>query len=276
MRAALAFFILFGVLPLGAGLVYAFLYATGIIGLLNTGFTLQNWYNAVISRSLWQSISLSLGISLLVSALAFFAAVYSWYYSRLLLEKRIPQALLRAPLAVPPIVASFVSYQWWSNSGVFARIFQQLGWIQRNADFPELVNDAAYFGVVVTLFYLSFPFVLLYLIDQARRMQLGAYLELAATLGASEGQIRRKLLFPMLFYRMLPTLVLYAVFLFGAYEAPLVLGRQSPAMISVLIHEKLSRYNLSDIPLAYAYALVYAGILMLLLGVFWRWNEKTD
>ena len=52
----------------------------------------------------------------------------------------------------------------------------------------------------------------------------------------------------------------------GAYEIPLLLGQSSPQMISVLILEKLQRFNLGDIPVAYSMAVWYAAICIITIS----------
>ena len=51
------------------------------------------------------------------------------------------------------------------------------------------------------------------------------------------------------------------VFLFGAYEVPLLLGMQSPRMISVLIAHKFRKFDLADIPQAYVLTVLYALVV---------------
>jgi putative spermidine/putrescine transport system permease protein len=76
---------------------------------------------------------------------------------------------------------------------------------------------------------------------------------------------------PVLLRRALPNLGLSGIFLFGAYEAPLLLGRQSPRMISVLIAQKFRKFNLADVPQAYALTLLYAGVVG--LAAWWIFNR---
>jgi putative spermidine/putrescine transport system permease protein len=273
-HGAFVFFLCFGVIPLGAGLVYALLYSLGVIGYLNTGFTLQNWSNALSSKTLWSSLGLSLGISLLVSLVSFLGALRLIMVFQGDLNSRSFRFMLHLPLAIPPLVAAFISFQWLGSSGMLARMAVKLGWIQTSEQFPALVNDPYYIGVILTLLLLSFPFIFLYVLDQYKRARLHDFSHLAATLGANPAQIRRKVVQPVLMYRVLPMMVLYTVFLFGSYEVPLLLGRQSPAMISVLISQKFSKYNLEDVPLAYVGALVYAMLLLGLIFLFWRWHFR--
>ncbi len=275
-HAALVFFFLLGVFPLVAGLVYAGLYSLGLIGYLNTGFTLQYWYISLTSKALWASLALSLGLATTVSAVSFFLALRCVIALRLHLKQRGMRFSLHLPLALPPLVAAFVSFQWLGGTGMLARGAHAIGLIQTTDSFPVLVNDPYYIGVFVTLLLLNFPFILLLVLDQYDRAGIPEYVHLAATLGGNAAQIRRKVIRAILLHRILPTLVLYTVFLFGAYEVPLLLGQQSPAMISVLISQKFSKFNLADVPVAYTGAVLYACVILVLIACFWRWHFRQS
>lgn len=275
-HAALVFFFLLGVFPLAAGLVYAGLYSLGLIGYLNTGFTLQYWYISLTSKALWASLALSLGLATTVSAVSFFLALRCVVALRPHLKQRGVRFSLHLPLALPPLVAAFVSFQWLGGTGMLARGAHAIGLIQTTDSFPVLVNDPYYIGVFVTLLLLNFPFILLLVLDQYDRVGIPEYANLAATLGGNPTQIRRKVIRAILIHRVLPTLVLYTVFLFGAYEVPLLLGQQSPAMISVLISQKFSKFNLADVPVAYTGAVLYAGVILVLIACFWRWHFRQS
>jgi putative spermidine/putrescine transport system permease protein len=186
------------------------------------------------------------------------------------LEKPRLRFLLHLPLALPPIVAAFLSFQWLGSSGMLARLVFGAGLIENAEGFPPLINDPLYLGVCTTLVLGTFPFLLLVFLQQYRAANLLEISELAATLGASATQIQRRVVAPVLLRRAAPTILLYAIFLFGAYEVPLLLGRQNPTMISMFISQKFRRYNLADLPVAYVATVVYALMLMLVVILFWQ------
>ncbi|MBK8555069.1 MAG: hypothetical protein IPL65_04535 [Lewinellaceae bacterium] len=69
-------------------------------------------------------------------------------------------------------------------------------------------------------------------------------------------------------------MVLYTIILFGAYEVPLVLGRQHPRMISVLIAQKFGRFDLLALPQAYVLTVMYALLVSVALWWFGPGSEK--
>lgn len=268
-------FLLLGVFPLTAGIGYALTYSFGLTGALSQGFTTQYWQKALFMPDLWVSLLLSASVSFMVISLSFMFALLLTVRMRDQLDARLPRFVLQMPLAIPPLVAGFISFQWWSNSGMLARMAFRAGLIRDALQFPELINDMWYIGVTATLFLTTFPFILLLMLDQYQRADIPALSGLAATLGAPESYIRRKVVAPVLLKRMAPTLLMYGVFLLGAYEVPLLLGRQSPAMISVLIGQKFKKFNLDDLPVAYAETVIYALLTMATVMVFWKWNKPA-
>jgi putative spermidine/putrescine transport system permease protein len=269
-NTAPAFFLLFAVFPLAAGLAYALLYSLGLVGALAQGFTLSAWADALTDAAFWRSLGLSAGLAAAVLAISTALALGLLMTLRPQLEQPRVRFLLHFPLALPPMVAAFVSFQWLGSAGMLARL---TGAGSPEA-FPPLINDPLYLGVGLTLTLTTFPFLLLIFLNHYRAANLLQITDLAATLGASAGQVRRRVLAPVLLRRAAPTLLLYGVFLFGAYEVPLLLGRQSPAMISMFIHQKFSRFNLADLPVAYMATVVYA--LAVMSAVLFFFGKKKE
>lgn len=260
-KIAPAFFLLFAVAPLAAGLVYVLLYSLGLVGALSQGFTLDNWRNTLTNSGLWASLGLSAllatVVTLVSTALALWLTV--WLYP--LLQRPRVRFLLHFPLAVPPMVAAFVSFQWLGSSGMLARAAFALGWISQPDQFSPLVNDPWYLGVALTLVLTTAPFFLLLFLSHYQLAGLAQLSQAAATLGAAPRYIQRYVVAPVLLRRAAPTLLLYGIFLFGAYEVPLLLGRQNPALISVFIAQKFNKFNLSDLPVAYVATVLYAALV---------------
>lgn len=256
-------------LPLIGGLLYAFAYSTGLTGLLSQGFTLKHWaglFQGVFGQSLWFSAAVACASLTLALALAFGLLAMA----QSLWEKPFWYRALHLPLAVPPVVAAFVSYQLLSGSGLLSRMAWQAGLIGGPEDFPEWVQDRYAIAMVLSHALMAFPVLLASLLNQLHHAQLPALAQLAATLGAGKKQIVLRVQAPVLLRGILPLSLLYGVFFFGAYEIPLLLGRSSPRMVSLLIVDKLQRYNLQEIPVAYAMALWYALGCLLALGLVFR------
>jgi putative spermidine/putrescine transport system permease protein len=261
-----ALFLILGVLPLAAGLIYALLYSLGLVGALSKGFSLAPWMATLGNTGFWSAMLLS---ALMAVSVLVFSTALAWV-GLLLLRERGTRFWLYLPLAMPPMVAALVSFQWLGSSGMLARAAASMGCINDAGQFAPLINDPAYLGVGFTLTIMTFPVLLLVFLNHYHLSNAAQMRSLAATLGATETQINRTVLLPILLRRAAPTLMLYGVFLFGAFEVPLLLGRQSPAMISVFIHQKFNRFNLDDLPIAYSATVIYALAMLLFVVFFFK------
>lgn len=262
---ALGLYLLLTALPLLAGIVYALLTSVGLTGALSQGFTLSHWQWALESTEVWKSITFSMYIATMALAIAMCLAFFLVIYLRPQLEKGWLSRAIYMPLAIPAAVAAFFSFQMLSASGLLARFFYQLGWINSIHQFPELINDAWGIGIILTHALMAFPFLTLVLLNLYESKGILALSELASTLGARSVDIRVKVVFPILFKGIMPTLGLFFLFILGAYEIPLLLGRQDPQMITLLTLRKLQRFDLSVIPQAYVVALIYIALVLMVM-----------
>jgi len=268
--AGLALFLLLAVAPLLLGLVYALLYSFGIAGLVSEGPTLHYWQLALSDTEFWVSLGYTLYISLSTIALTIVAALGLVLFLKRPLQQGLPGFSLYVPLAFPAIVVAFLVFQLASRSGLLSRIFYSLGLIQSTAAFPELVNDPYAIGIIAAHTFMAVPFFTLYFMNLYDNERIGEFSNVARTLGAGRARRMFHIQIPILLRRAFPTLTLYTIFVMGSYEIPLILGRQSPQMMSVLIIRKLREYSLATIPEAYIAALLYSVIVVVLLVLIFK------
>ena len=273
-RFGLAVFLALTLLPLVAGLSYALAYSLGLAGALTSGFTLTYWALVLCASETWYSLALSVGIAatvVVVSTILAMSVVLAWGDR---LDNGMPGYLMYLPLAIPPLTAAFLTFQWLGKSGLLARTGVLAGLISDLEYAPELINDPWHVGILVTLTALTAPFFSILFLQYRRAENLPQLMLVAQTLGASAMQTVWRVAVPVLLRRALPNLGLSGIFLFGAYEAPLLLGRQSPRMISVLIAQKFRKFNISDVPQAYVLTLLYAGAVG--LAAWWIFRKMKQ
>ena len=263
----LSYFLLFifAVLPLIAGLGYALLYSFGIVGALNTGFTLQHWKAAFADKAIITSFLYSgtiAGAALLLSVSLAIAAALRYYH---LFKKGFISYLIYLPLAFPAMVGAFFIFQFLSKGGLLSRIFYQAGITSSMQQFPDWVNDRYGIGMVVTHLFLSFPFFLLLFVSLIETQRLKDFFQLSASLGASKKQTTFRIAIPVLLQKSFPNIILYFIFIFGAYEIPVLLGRSNPEVVSVMAVRKLQKFNLQDIPQGYVIAIVYTLFVLVFI-----------
>lgn len=263
--AAKTIFITLVFLPVFSGLVYAFLYSIGVIGFLNTSVSFKPWTNLVTDYSFWQSLvySLFIGVTSVFIAICFALSIsISWKKE---INKGKLSNIIYLPLCFPAIVVTLFSYQFLAQSGFLSRLFYNFKITDSIKSFPVLINDAFGIGIIFTMVILITPFFILLFRQLYIAEKIDSLSNLGATLGASNWQILTKITIPILIKNSFVSIILFVVFVMSSYEVPLLLGRQNPQMISVLIINKVQRFNLLDIPQGYAMSVVYVILIIALL-----------
>lgn len=259
--SGILFFILIGVVPFAAAFIYALLYSFGIIGVVNTGFTLKFWEAVLVSGEFFKSFGFSAMIALVSIVLSVGGALWVTLYFREQLAQKFLSFITYLPLAIPGIVASFFTFQLFSKSGFFARISYQLGWIEQASEFPDLVNDAYGIGIILAFVTMVLPFFVLLFLNVYKNERLEELSILAQALGAKKSQVTLKVFLPIMLKKTWILIVLYFIFLLGSYEIPLILGQESPQMLSVLIIREIKQFDLNKISEGYVVAVIYTVIV---------------
>lgn len=255
--ASLALFLALTALPIALGIGYALLRSMGLAGLGAQGFTLRHWEAVLSGGEFWRSLGLSfrvaacsIGLAGVLALAAVLKAPERWQRGGL-------SWLMYLPLTLPAMVVAFVVFQTLSGAGLVSRLTYKLGLTDGIQDFPNWVNDSWGLGIIAAHVFMATPFFIILFAQLYQSERLGEYAQLAATLGATARQSARRVIVPVLLRQSFPTLVLYFIFVMGSYEIPLLLGAQSPQMVSVLTIRKLQRFDLADIPQAYAIGVLY-------------------
>ncbi|GAA5220454.1 ABC transporter permease [Membranihabitans marinus] len=270
----LLFFAVLGIIPFALSFIYALLYSLGLVGVANSGFTIEHWQEILESGEFIKSFGFSAFMALI--AMVFSVGIALWL--TLLFHKKIQHKtisfLLYLPLALPGVVSAFFAVQILSKSGYFSRWFYQIGWIKDIQEFPDLINDDFGFGIILTFVSVVMPFFLLLFIGVFKTERIAELESLAASLGSRPNQIIRRITIPLLLHKTWPLIALYYIFLLGAYEIPLILGQESPQMLSVLIVRELKQFDLTKISEGYVVAVIYT-VLVTIMTLFLFLRRKS-
>ncbi len=269
-RFGLGFFLLMVIMPFAAGLLYALGYTVGLSGVLANGFTWMHVSAVMSSNEVLRSIGFSFYIAIAAISISLSIALPAVIAYHQTITKSKSALIVFLPLAMPAIVTAFASFQILGKTGLLSRLFYQLHIINNLQQFPDLINDKFGIGIIATHVLMAVPFLLIFFSNLFISERLTELSNIAATLGANKKQTMYRIVLPVLLKRGLTTILLYFIFVLGSYEIPLILGRQSPQMISVLIVRKMQRYNLFDIPQGYFLSCIYSVFIILLLSVFLR------
>ncbi|MEL6651777.1 MAG: ABC transporter permease subunit [Bacteroidota bacterium] len=266
-KLGIAWFLTLSVLPLAAGLIYALLYSLGLAGILAEGFTLEYWQAVLSAGEIWSSLAYSTYIATAAMLIATLLALVLVLGLRSAFQKGLLSYVIYFPLAIPAMVAAFISFQLLGKAGFFSRLSAQLGLIGDLQAFPDLVNDQWGIGIIFSHSLMAFPFLLLLFLSTYEGEGIDKLRQLSRTLGAGEWEINRRVVVPILLWRNVPSLLLYFIFVLGSYEIPLLLGRETPQMVSVLTIRKLQRYDLFEKPEAYVIALIYCVMVLIAMVI---------
>jgi putative spermidine/putrescine transport system permease protein len=252
------------VLPFSAGFVYALLYSFGMIGILNHGFTFSHWHEVLASGETWRSFLFTIYIGVIALLVAASLALL-YVITGTKNQRGRTSYFIYMPLTIPAMVAAFFTFQFLSKSGFVSRVFNALHLTDGIDGFPDWVNDQWGIGIIVTHVMLALPFFIILFQNYYHSEKLETLRELASTLGSSSLQFNRRVLIPVLLKKTAAPVALYFIFMLGSYEIPLLLGRQDPQMVSVIVSRKLSRFDLLQIPQGYIIAILYTVMVTLLL-----------
>ena len=255
-------------LPVAWTAGYSLVYSLGGIGLLSDGWTLRHWRAALATDAVRNSIALSF----IVAATATFASTVVALVVSLVIAPWRRQRLIRASLSVliatPATVAGLLVQQLIGPSGWLSRVAAAIGTTAGPGDFPVLVNDRWSIGLTLALCLTSTPMLCLFLLNTWSAARIDRYCTMAESLGASRWQARWRVAAPMLMVRARPLIALTFLWSLGAYEIPLLLGRQSPQLFSVLVARHFGQYDLALRPQAFVLATIYLTLVAVGLGVY--------
>ncbi|WP_236665018.1 ABC transporter permease subunit [Marivirga atlantica] len=271
-RGNIGILLFFGVIimPFAIAFLYALLYSFGLVGILNDGFTIAYWLTVLSAPQLGYSFLYSALIAAVSVIFSVGLSLFTVLYLKKALNKPFINFMLYMPLAIPGIVSAFFTYQLFARTGFFSRLSYQLGIITEAASFPDLINDQFAFGIILTFISLLAPFFILFYLNLYKNENLEALERVAISLGANPKLATLKVSLPILLKKSQTVVLLYFIFLLGAYEVPLILGQESPQMLSVLILQELRQFDLNKIPEGYTMAVIYTSVVSLITFFIFR------
>ncbi|MEM9290974.1 MAG: ABC transporter permease subunit [Acidobacteriota bacterium] len=277
-RVGIALLMLVVAAPVGFSLGYALLYSIGAVGLLSEGITAEHWLAMLQRRELWTSLLLSLHVATTTLLFTTSAALALALLLRRPLERGPLSALLYVPLAIPGTVAAFLTFQLFVGGGLVERwvsaLGATLGIATPSGELVPMVHDPWALGIVATHVALAIPFFALLFAELYRTEAVSELETLATSLGASRAQVLWRVTVPVLLRRASTNLVLFFIVVLGSFEIPLLLGRQTPQMLSVLTYRKFALFDLAERPEAYVLALIYTAVVFLLLALVRRLPQE--
>ncbi|WP_419956471.1 sulfate ABC transporter permease subunit CysT [Neobacillus niacini] len=227
--------------------------------------SLAEFWETVTDERVVASYKLTIYTSLVAALInAVFGTLIAWVLVRYdFYGKRIIDALVDLPFALPTAVAGIALTTIYAPNGWIGKYFEAMG------------IKVAYtsLGIMVALTFIGLPFVVRsvqpVLHDLDRQ-----YEEAASTLGASSTQIFVKIILPAIFPAILTGFALAFARALGEYGSVVFISGNMPMkteIVPLLIITKLEQFNYAGAAAIAVVMLVFSFVLLFLIN-FWQWK----
>jgi sulfate transport system permease protein len=233
-------------------------------------FTLswEAFWNAVSTERVVASYKLTFGASLIAAALnVVFGGIVAWVLVRYRFPgKKIVDALVDLPFALPTAVAGIALTALYSSNGWLGRHLEPLG---IKVAFTPL-------GVVVALTFIGLPFVVRTVqpvLEEAER----ELEEAAASLGADRLQTFCRVIFPTVLPALLTGFALAFARATGEYGSVIFIAGNMPMISEItplFIITKLEQYDYAGATAIAVVMLVVSFALLLTINLLQAWSRK--
>ena len=236
---------------------------------LNTfTMTWEAFWSAVTSDRVMASYRLTFGASMIAAALnVLFGGIVAWVLVRYRFPgKRIIDAMVDLPFALPTAVAGIALTALYSTNGWIGRYLEPLG---IKVAFTPL-------GVVVALTFIGLPFVVRtvqpVLEDAERELE-----EAAASLGASNWQTFTRVIFPTILPALLTGFALAFARATGEYGSVIFIAGNMPMVSEItplFIITKLEQYDYAGATAIAVVMLLVSFLMLLTINLLQAWTRK--
>jgi sulfate transport system permease protein len=236
--------------------------------LKTTELSLDRFVRIITSQRVLHALELSFGLSLLAAAVNLvFGLAVVWALVRYEFPgRRLFDAVVDIPFALPTAVAGIALTNLYSENGWLGRVLAPLG---INVAFTPL-------GIFVALTFVGLPFVVRTV--QPVLEDLEAELEeAAATLGASRLTTIRRVVLPSILPALLTGFALAFARAVGEYGSVIFIAGNLPNISEIaplLIVIRLEEFRYADATAIAAVMLVASFLILLVINLLQRWSER--
>ncbi|MBL8438063.1 MAG: sulfate ABC transporter permease subunit CysT [Zoogloeaceae bacterium] len=222
---------------------------------------------AVTAPRVVASYKLSFGASLIAAAInSVFGLLLAWTLVRYRFPgKRLVDALIDLPFALPTAVAGIALTALYAPNGWLGRLLEPLG-VQ--VAFGPL-------GVLVALVFIGVPFVVRTVQPILEDLEVELE-EAAASLGASRGQTFRHVILPVLVPALLTGFALAFARAVGEYGSVIFIAGNIPLVSEItplMIITKLEQFDYAGATAIAVVMLVFSFVLLLIINALQAWSS---
>ena len=238
--------------------------------ILNTlAMTWEAFWQAVSSARVVASYQLSFGASLIAAMVnLFFGTILAWVLVRYhFFGKRLLDALIDLPFALPTAVAGIALTALYAGNGWIGRYLEPLG---IKVAFTPL-------GITIVLIFIGLPFVVRtvqpVLEDAERELE-----EAAASLGASRLQTFYRVILPTILPALLTGFALAFARALGEYGSVIFIAGNLPMVSEItplFIITKLEQYDYAGATAIAVVMLVASFVMLLTINLLQAWTRST-
>jgi sulfate transport system permease protein len=236
----------------------------------SSGMGWEAFWSAITGRQVVASYKVTFGISFLAAATnAVFGFLVAWVLTRYRFPgRRILDALVDLPFALPTAVAGIALTALYARTGWLGQFFYPLG--------IETAYSQA--GIYIALTFIGLPFVVRTL--QPVMEDLDAEVEeAAASLGAGRAKIFTQIIVPALLPAMLTGFALAFARAIGEYGSVIFISGNIPLRTEItplVIVKFLENYQYPQATAVAAVMLVASFALLFVINLLQRWTEKNS
>ena len=261
------------------GILYGFLQSLGYQPAIQKyDISFDAYYNVMFSERYAKLFWTGLGLNLWVSFVSTFLAAAFALFGALAIRKtffakKICNFIYSLNLPMPHLVVAVGMIFVFSQSGLLARFFTQIGFISSPSDFPVLVKDKYGFGIILAYIWKEAAFFFIILMSVLQSLGEN-FEELAQSLGANKWQRFRYVILPLVMPNLFSASIIVFAFSFGAYEVPAILGVNYPQMLPVMAFEFFLNPDLNARSEGMALSMIIALIVMILVVIYFRLTQS--
>jgi sulfate/thiosulfate transport system permease protein len=223
------------------------------------------WHTVTLPQAL-ASYRLTFGASFLAALVnAFFGLIVAWVLVRYnFLGKKIVDALVDLPFALPTAVAGITLAILYSHNGWIGQLLDPLG--------LKIANTRT--GVFVALTFIGLPFIVRTV--QPVLEDLDSELEeAAASLGSNRWQIFWRVIFPMISPALLTGFALAFARALGEYGSVIFIAGNAK-ITPMIIMDELDQFNYANATALAVVMLVVSFVLLLSINVLQWWTNRYN
>lgn len=260
-------------LTLGYTLVYLSLLILVPLSAIFIKTSMMGWsafIDAVTAPRVIASFKLTFGLSLIAAAInVIFGTILAWILVRYSFPfKRIVDALVDLPFALPTAVAGIALASLYAKNGWIGQWLEPLG--IKIAFTPN--------GILVALIFIGFPFIVRTVQPVLEELD-SEFEEAAACLGATRLDTVMQIIFPALLPAILTGFSLAFARAIGEYGSVIFIAGNMPMVSEIaplIIVTKLEQYDYAGATAIAAVMLVVSFMLLLLINLLQAWaNHST-